>query len=78
MTMLRPLTPINFKVGNYIADFVPDSAPLGKMADTAEEIIDEAHKYVSNSMLGPKKPIQAPKDDNSVDELVGNIINYFG
>ncbi|MBE7710471.1 MAG: hypothetical protein E7Z93_08520 [Cyanobacteria bacterium SIG32] len=72
------IMPVNFKVGNYLAEYVSDSAPLGKMAKEAEEVIDEAHQYVSNSMLGPKKPIQAPKDDNSVDELVGNIINYFG
>ena len=75
--MLRPLTP-SFKVGNYIAEYMPDSAPLGKMAEEAKEVIDEAHQYVSNSMFAAKKTAKAKEVDNSVDELVGNIINFFG
>lgn len=78
MTMIKPLTPINFKVGNYLAEYVADSAPMGKMADEAKEVVDEAHQYVSNSMFVAKKTPKTPKDDNSVDELVGNIINFFG
>ena len=77
MTMLRPLTP-SFKVGNYIAEYIPDSAPLGKMVDEAKEVVDEAHQYVSNSMFAAKKAVKTKEVDNSVDELVGNIINFFG
>lgn len=77
MTMIRPLTP-NFKVGNYLAEYVADTVPLGKMADEAKEVVDEAHQYVSNSMFAAKKAVKTKEVDNSVDELVGNIINFFG
>ena len=49
MTMLRPLTP-SFKVGNYIAEYMPDSAPLGKMAEEAKregQFIFDAYVYIA-------------------------------
>ncbi len=63
------------RIGNYIAEFVPDSAPLGKMA---KETVDEAHEFVSNSMLGSKKALPNPKTENTVEEMVGKILNFFG
>jgi len=63
------------RIGNYIAEFVPDSAPLGKMT---KEVADEAHEFVSNSMLGCKKALPNPKPDNTVEEMVGKILNFFG
>ena len=63
------------KIGNYITDFVPDSAPLGKMTKKAA---DEAHEFVSDSMLVGKKVLANPKSENTVEEMVGKILNFFG
>jgi len=71
MTSIPPI-----KVGNYLSEFVSETAPiLTKAADAGNEAVDDAYKYVSNSMMAG---VPAPKPENTVDEMVGKIINYFG
>lgn len=72
------IAPVNFKIGNYLTEYMPETAPLGKLAKEAKEVVDEAHQYVSNSMFAAKKGAKEVDADNSVGELVGNIINFFG
>ncbi len=69
-----------YKVGNYLAEFVPETAPLGKLTEEVKEVADEAHQYVSNSMFAAKKTAKNPaaEVDDSVDKFVGSIINFFG
>ena len=66
------------RIINAVTDFVPDTALISRVTKQAEEEVDEVHKYISNSMMVHKKPIAAQKKENTVEEMVGRIIDYFG